>query len=141
MPKRKPTPPREERIKHFVPAPPGSFVVYYEIECRRLVRLPIIGWGVREREEWRFRGDDSEHVLCDYVEAMVPEANTASAVFAEDRFDTDDDGNERYRTLGITQPGDGTDWEREMERDASAFEDVSSGRLSAFPPPKVNRPR
>jgi hypothetical protein len=137
-----PLSPREERIKHLVPAPPGSFVVYYEIQPRRVVRLPIVAWGVREREEWRFRGDDSDHVVCDYVEAMVPEEGTAEAVFAEDRFDLDEEGSEVYRTLGVTQPGDGTDWDRQMQKDIAAFESVSASRVTQRPPKMpAKRPR
>ncbi len=121
--------PREERIRHFAPAPPGSFVVYYDLRTHQVVRHAIVGWGVREREEWRFRdGEPDDHVVCDYVEAMVAVPGAAETAFASDLYDADSEGREVFRTLGITWPGDATDWVKEMERDLGVFESIQSSR-------------
>lgn len=115
--------PREERIRHFVPCSPGSSVVFYDVRKRELVQHAIMGWGVREREEWRFRdGEPDDYVVCDYVEAMVAAKGAAEVVFASDLYEPDERGQEMFRILGISSPGDGTDWKSEMNRDLRVFE-------------------
>lgn len=115
--------PREERIRHFVPSAPGAFVVFYDVRKREIVQHPIMAWGVREREEWRFRdGEPDDYVVCDYVEAMVAARGAAEAVFASDLYEPDEHGQELYRILGISGPGDSTDWKDEMNRDLRVFE-------------------
>jgi hypothetical protein len=115
--------PREERIRHFVPCAPGSFVVFYDVRKRELVQHAIMGWGVREREEWRFRdGEPDDYAVCDYVEAMVATKGAAEVVFASDLYEPDERGQEVFRILGIRWPGDGVDWKDEMNRDVRVFE-------------------